>query len=128
MGWKAVYVPAAVAYHARRALPSNRRMLPGEINMHSVKNRFLMRIKNLTWGVGWRTFPFFTLRDLLIIGYIALLEPSSWKAFSLFFRSFPRALEKRKQIMKKKAVGARYMAKWFAWNPRSESLSKEAAE
>ncbi len=35
-------------YHVRNVLPGNRRALPPEINMHSVKNRFLMRIKNMT--------------------------------------------------------------------------------
>jgi len=42
MGWKCLYVPYARGYHVRKVLPGNRRALPPEINMHSVKNRFLM--------------------------------------------------------------------------------------
>lgn len=128
LGWKTVYVPAAVAYHTRRVLPSNRRTLPVEINLHSVKNRFLMRIKNLTWGVGWRTFPYFALRDLLIIAYIALLEPSSWKAFVLVARLLPGALRKRRKIMTKRTANAGDLAKWFSWTPHSELFPLERTE
>jgi len=48
MGWRCLYTPHARGYHVRSVLPGNRRALPGIINMHSVKNRFLMRIKNMT--------------------------------------------------------------------------------
>ena len=50
LGWKCVYVPMAVAWHARRVTPERRRDLPLIINWHSVKNRFLMRGKNAS---GW---------------------------------------------------------------------------
>ena len=50
MGWKCMYAPYARGYHVRKVLPGNRRALPPEINMHSVKNRFLMRIKNISAG------------------------------------------------------------------------------
>ncbi len=48
LGWKCIYVPYARGYHVRKVLPGNRGALPPEINMHSVKNRFLMRIKNIS--------------------------------------------------------------------------------
>src|SRR5215472_13950667 len=38
MGWKCIYAPYARGYHVRKVLPGNRRALPPEINMHSVKN------------------------------------------------------------------------------------------
>ena len=47
-GWRCLYTPRAVAHHVRTVTPGNRRGLPPVINMHSVKNRFLMRIKNVT--------------------------------------------------------------------------------
>ena len=47
-GWRCIYTPHARGYHVRNVLPGNRRALPPVINMHSVKNRFLMRIKNMT--------------------------------------------------------------------------------
>ena len=48
MGWRCIYTPLARGYHVRNVLPGNRRALPSAINMHSVKNRFLMRLKNMT--------------------------------------------------------------------------------
>src|SRR5271157_943509 len=48
LGWSCIYTPAAVAYHVRTVTPGSRRAVPAIINMHSVKNRFLMRIKNAT--------------------------------------------------------------------------------
>src|SRR5258708_736503 len=53
MGWRCIYSPLARGYHVRNVLPGNRRALPAAINMHSVKNRFLMRIKNMTGHLYW---------------------------------------------------------------------------
>ena len=48
LGWRCLYVPAAVACHRRRNLPERRRRMSALANMHSVKNRFLLRINNQT--------------------------------------------------------------------------------
>ena len=45
-GWRAAYVPEAAGWHVRTVTPERRRELPAFINMHSVKNRFMMRIKS----------------------------------------------------------------------------------
>jgi len=47
LGWRCIYTPAAVAYHVRTVTLQPSLVSPA-INMHSVKNRFLMRIKNVT--------------------------------------------------------------------------------
>ena len=46
LGWRALYVPAAVGHHVRRVTPEARRELPERINRDSVRNRFLLRLKN----------------------------------------------------------------------------------
>ena len=81
LGWRCIYTPAAVAYHVRTVSPQNRRSIPAAINMHSVKNRFLLRIKNLTPGLWRRYWLPMTLRDLVVIGGCFLTEPSSLRAF-----------------------------------------------
>src|SRR5260370_31084723 len=48
LGWRCIYTPAAVGWHVRSVVPGDRRSITPSINMHSVKNRFLMRIKNTT--------------------------------------------------------------------------------
>jgi GT2 family glycosyltransferase len=67
MGWKCLYVPFARGYHVRKALPGNRRALPAVINMHSVKNRFLMRIKNISGNLYRRNWFSITARDALVL-------------------------------------------------------------
>ena len=62
LGWRCIYTPAARAYHVRSVTPENRRSVPRGINMHCVKNRFLMRIKNVTAGVYRRHWLAMTLR------------------------------------------------------------------
>src|SRR5690348_469965 len=51
MGWRCLYTPQAVAWHVRKVTPERRAELPLAINWHSIKNRFLMRIKNTSWGL-----------------------------------------------------------------------------
>src|SRR5467141_132804 len=67
MGWNCIYAPLARGYHVRNVLPGNRRALPPEINMHSVKNRFLMRIKNISGDLYWRNWFSITVRELDVV-------------------------------------------------------------
>src|SRR5271157_689683 len=77
LGWRCIYTPAAVAYHVRSVTPENRRSVPAAINMHCVKNRFLMRIKNATAGVYRRHWLPMTLRDMVVVGGAIFWEPAS---------------------------------------------------
>lgn len=119
LGWKCLYVPDAVAYHVRKVLPTNRKSLPADINMHSVKNRFLMRIKNIDAGLYLRYFLPITLRDILVFGGCLLTETSSLRAFPIVLRTFPAMLRKRKEIMRRRRVDSRYMSAWFSNEPVS---------
>ena len=60
--------------------------------MHSVKNRFLMRIKNTTGGVYRRFWLPATVRDLLVMGGCLLWEQRSLPAFWHVAKCLPRAL------------------------------------
>ncbi|MBV9762389.1 MAG: glycosyltransferase family 2 protein [Acidobacteriaceae bacterium] len=113
LGWKCLYTPAAVAYHARHALPSNRRSLSPLINMHSVKNRFLMRIKNTTGDLYRRHWLSITLRDLLVVGACLTHEFTSLRAFPLVMGGFRRAWAKRREIMQRRRAPDGYIAAWF---------------
>jgi GT2 family glycosyltransferase len=98
-GWRCLYTPNAVAGHVRRVRPGSRSRVPSLINMHSVKNRFLMRVKNLTPGV-WQACRAKTLwRDALVLGGCLLTEPGSLPAFFRFAQALPQALRDRKRIL-----------------------------
>src|SRR5215468_3471435 len=81
LGWRCIYTPEAVAYHVRTVSPANRRSVPKALNMHSVKNRFLLRIKNLTPGLWRRYWLAMTTRDLMVVMCCLLWEHTSLKAF-----------------------------------------------
>jgi GT2 family glycosyltransferase len=119
LGWKCLYVPDAVAYHVRHVLPSNRRSLSPVINMHSVKNRFLMRMKNMTADLYRRHWLQITLRDLLVIGACLSYEFTSLRAFALAFRNLRRTWAKRRQILARRRGSDEYIAAWFSDQPVS---------
>jgi GT2 family glycosyltransferase len=127
MGWRCMYTPYARGYHVRNVLPGNRRALPPEINMHSVKNRFLMRIKNITPNVYRRNFLSITLRDLMVVGACLLHEHSSLKAFGYLAANWRRIWEKRKSIMARKRVDDTEIARWFSFQPVSFPAPKPAS-
>ena len=71
--------------------------MPAILNMHSVKNRFLMRvkIKNMTGDLYRRYWLQATARDLLVIGGCQLCEPPSLPAFWYIAIPCPGAFQGR---------------------------------
>lgn len=122
LGWRCIYTPHARGYHVRNVLPGNRRALPAEINMHSVKNRFLMRLKNITPDVYKRNWLSITFRDFIVFACCVLREHSSLKAFWYVAGNWRRVLAKREEIMKRRRVSDEYMASWFSYVPVSRPL------
>jgi len=127
MGWRCLYTPFARGYHVRAVLPGNRRALPRVINMHSVKNRFLMRIKNMTPDLYRRNFWSITFRDFIVLGCCMVYELYSLKAFWYLARNWGRALSKRRAIMAKRCVSNDYMAGWFHYTPVAKPCPKKSA-
>jgi GT2 family glycosyltransferase len=120
MGWKCLYDPTACGYHVRKLRPGMRRQLAPEINMHSVKNRFLMRIKNITPKLYIRHFAAITIRDMGILAYCLFIEHSSLEAFTLLARDFKKTLDKRKLVQARRRADDAYLARWFRFKPVSE--------
>jgi GT2 family glycosyltransferase len=112
-GWKAICDPRAVAYHVRRVTPSVRRDLPAEINLHSVKNRFLLRMKNEGMFLALRNAPFELARDVLVIGAALSIERDSLPAFAWLWRNRARIAAKRREIQARRVVSDRDLARWF---------------
>ena len=101
LGWRCLYVPAAVASHRRRNLPERRREMSAIVNLHSVKNRFLLRINNQTRGEAVRTVLPTLARDLVVVGACLTVERSSLPAFVWLWRHRARLLAKRREIAEK---------------------------
>jgi GT2 family glycosyltransferase len=127
MGWRCIYTPNARGYHVRNALPGNRRALTPAINMHSVKNRFLMRIKNMTPDLYRRNWFSITTRDLVVLGACVLREHTSLKAFWYMARNWRRVIVKRREIMRRRKAKDDYIASWFSYQPVSRPAPKPTA-
>lgn len=112
-GWRSVFEPHAIGYHVRRVTPEARRQLPADINMHSVKNRFLLRLKNEGLYLALRNAPFELARDLVVLLAALTVERSSLPAFAWLWRNRARVLAKRRIIQSRRTVSDRELARWF---------------
>lgn len=119
MGWSCLYVPEAVAWHVRRVTPERFRQLPDEINRHSIKNRFLMRAKNISSGLYLRLLLPVTARDLLIFGYCVLFNRGLLSGLALFWSKRESIRGKRKWIQAHRRVSDRELGPWFDNHPHS---------
>ncbi len=117
MGWSCLYVPEAVAWHVRRVTPERFRQLPDEINRHSIKNRFLMRAKNISAGLYLRLLIPVTARDLLIFGYCVLFNRGLLSGLTLFWSKRESIRSKRKWIQAHRRVSDSELARWFDNHP-----------
>ncbi len=113
LGWDSQYVPKAVGRHRRRVTPEARPDLSPTINMHSVKNRFILRINNMTPGLYRKYFWSITARDLAVLGYVFLKEWSSIPGLLYVIGQFPRLWEKRRIIQSRVRVSRAELERWF---------------
>jgi len=93
--------------------PGQRTGLPAAIKRHSVRNRFLHRLKNQTTGQAARFLLQALLRDLQVAGYCLLREQSSLPAFVEVARLLPRILRKRRLIMAGRRVAPAEIDRWL---------------
>jgi GT2 family glycosyltransferase len=125
MGWKCLYVPQAVAWHARRVTPERRESLPHEINWHSVKNRFLMRGKNASGWLCRQLFWPVLMRDLMVVGYAVLRDWRMLAAITYPLRNLSHVRRKRSIIQSRRRVPDRKLLWWF--NDKPQAIDAEAA-
>ena len=113
LGWRAIYVPNAVAHHVRTVTPEKRRSMSAITNMHGVKNRFLLRLKNEGLYLAIRNAPFELTRDLVAIVATLTVERSSLPALQWLWKNRRRIMEKRRAIQSRRRVSDRELAGWF---------------
>lgn len=123
LGWRCLYVPEACGYHARLVLPERRPRLPAAINMHSFKNRFLLRLKNMDAGTYARFFLPITIRDTGALLYVLTREWSSLTGIPLFLNAVPRTWAVRKALQHHRRVSPRELRSWFSYRPMAKPLS-----
>ncbi len=112
-GWEILYEPAAVATHRRRVLPERRTALPPAVNLHSLKNRYLLRIDHQTIGNFLWTLPATLARDLAALAWVLLREPSSLPAYAWLWRRRRELAAHRRLVQQRRTVPSRAIGRWF---------------
>jgi GT2 family glycosyltransferase len=113
MGWRCLYIPEAIGWHERNVLPERRPALPDSINMHSFKNRFLLRIKNMDAGTYVRNFVPITFRDVTAIVYVLLVEWSSLSGLPLLIHAIPKTFAIRQDLKKRRRIPTGEIRRWL---------------
>ncbi len=123
-GWSARCVPAARAWHRRRNLPERRRAMSPVANLHSVKNRFLLRINNAGTEHLRATFARTFVRDAVVVGGCLTVERTSLEALRWLAGSRARLLAKRAEIQHRRTVSDRDLLRWFTADPRGGRIEE----
>lgn len=111
-GWSVLYEPAARCEHRRAVLASNRRRTAGHVNLHSLKNRYLLRAYHQTAGNLLRTLPWTLPRDLGALLWVLAVERSSLGAYAWLWRHRRRWLE-RARIVRSRRTHHDGVERWF---------------
>ncbi len=123
MGWHCLYTPQAVGWHVRRVIPERRSELPTEINWHSIKNRFLMRAKNISISLYARNFLQVTVRDIQVIAYCLFVDRRLASALTAVWKSRSELRKKRHVVQSRRSVSDHELSAWFSTRPVSMPLN-----
>jgi GT2 family glycosyltransferase len=112
-GWEVVYEPAAICEHRRFNLPERRSAMPAAVNLHSLKNRYLLRIYHQTAGNLLRTLFPTLIRDIAALGWVLLRERSSLGAYGWLWRNRKEIFRRRRIIQGRRTVPPGAIDRWF---------------
>jgi len=92
-----------------------------------VKNRFLLRMKNISGDLYRRNWFSISVRDAAVIACCLVWEHSSLKAFWYLAKNWKRILAKRREIQRRQRVDNEYIASWFKYAPVSKPAPRRMA-
>jgi GT2 family glycosyltransferase len=111
-GWRAMYVPAAVAVHHRGHQGKRRTRNPAVLR-HSLKNRYLMMARNDRFRDVIRDLPAILVMDLLRVTDYALTHPTALRGFLDLPPLLPQALADRRAIQGRRRLGSAGLRPWL---------------
>ena len=114
LGWKTLFVPSAVALHARGWKASGRACMTRGIRRISHRNRYLSIIKNDDPTNLLLHLPHVLLYEAKLLLYSIIREPFLFLAFMDLIRLLPDALRKRSKVMNRRKVGPAGMRGLYA--------------
>jgi GT2 family glycosyltransferase len=113
LGWRFLYEPAAVAWHARGFGRADRSRVPRALRHASLRNRYLTLLKNDELGALVRALPWLAVFELLQAGHVLLREPALLLAYLGVLRRLPDALRKRRAVQSRREVARGELERWF---------------
>jgi GT2 family glycosyltransferase len=112
-GWEVLYEPAARAEHRRFNLPERRAAMPPEVNLHSLKNRYLLRLVHQTPRNLLATLLPALLRDAAALAWVLVRERASLGAYGWLWRNRRLLAARRRAVQARRRVPARELDRWF---------------
>ncbi len=127
-GWECWYLPTAVAYHVRsskglgprsyfsamRRFHDNEQTKPIDVRMNSMKNHWLILVKNDDLTNFVRDLPYILGREALLFSHnLAFAPRETLTTLWRFSRALPRAVSKRREIKARQIVSASEIRSWF---------------
>jgi GT2 family glycosyltransferase len=127
IGWECWYVADAIAYHARttrglgdtsyvsswRQYHQNEKSKPAPVRFHSLKNQWLMLVKNEDSSNFVRDLPFIFSREVLVLGYNLVFSPRTLLAAADFVKLLPSAVAKRRRIKRWQMAAPSELRHWI---------------
>jgi GT2 family glycosyltransferase len=114
-GWTCVYSPKALGWHHRKWGLGKRQDIPRQVRRHSLKNRYLMLLKNDRWQhILPAILPLFVF-EFGSLAYILLREPYLFQAFIDVMRLWPDIIKKRRYIqhIARQRQQQNHLLRWF---------------
>ncbi|MCD4748820.1 MAG: glycosyltransferase family 2 protein [Thermoanaerobaculales bacterium] len=111
--WRCLFVPEALAHHGRGFRLELGRRDQANINRLSVRNRFLLRVHcaDLAWHL--RCFPWWLMRDLVVVGACLTIERQSFPALLEAWRLRSDAWKRRRWVLSRSKASSRQVSHWF---------------
>ncbi len=140
-GWECWYVPRAVAHHARtsvapagheyvsgfRAFHENERAKPRHVRVHSMKNQWLLLVKNEDGPNFLRHLPFIAAREALVLGYNTLFAPRvTLAAVRGFAGALSGSLARRRAVKARQVASPHEIRRWFVARSQSTAVIRGA--
>ncbi|PIE34627.1 hypothetical protein CSA56_07215 [candidate division KSB3 bacterium] len=115
-GWKCVYEPDAVGRHYRNWAVGKRRQIPKFVRQHSLKNRYLMLLKNECRETLVPYLPHILWFECVSMLYIVIREPYLLSVIPTIAGMWPEIMRKRNVThirQKEKGYAAKTLLPWF---------------
>lgn len=124
MGWKNYFSPSVIAWHERQTTKRlstgkldfirQRKTLPKKKKMLDWVNMHLTFVKNDLGIFEWPDIYLFAKREIMLFGYALIFEPYTiLVGVPRLIKYLPRALKKRKEIMKRRKISTQEIKKWY---------------